>query len=162
MTIACYSKVKGALSHASLWMNKCFSPADLPLCLCALCVRAHTRVPPQLFLISERLSFTRSDGCQCLQSQLCVCVCVACLSAHFYVSIWLGVHACTSKCPCCWSERGVRLGEVMLRAGMLWVGLVIIVATPLVPTDQSNLSIPGKHEWVKQGLNRCLGQVVLL
>lgn len=39
-TTACYSRVRGALSHASLWMNKSFTPADPPL---RLCVRVRAR-----------------------------------------------------------------------------------------------------------------------
>lgn len=82
----------------------------------------------------------------CLQSQLweSACPCITRLSAHFCVSMCTNAWSCDmgmfTCLECLWHypEGWVMLGEVPLGSGMLWVGLVIIVAVALVPTNQAN------------------------
>ena len=150
-TIACYSQVRGALSHASPWMNKCFTPADLPLCLCAVCVclctcvcmfmRATAAVPPLREIKFHKMWWMPVSAEPAVCMCMCVCVCVCVFVNYMFVSAFLCACACIHVCrkrPCLCPEGWVRLGEVMLRSGMLWVGLVIIVTAPSVPTDQAN------------------------
>lgn len=72
------------------------------------CVSACTCMPLQLFHLSERLSFTRCDGCQCLQSQLWVRECVC----RHILRVKSG-HGCV-LCP---KSLLGRLGQVRGRGG---------------------------------------------
>lgn len=108
-------RVRGALSHVRLWMKFTRAYPHFCQCMCAhVCVRA--RASAQLFHLSERLRFTRCDGCQCLQSQLCFCT-NPLSSAH---SRWHAMYVCV------WSDSAQKaesgLGEVALGSRMLWVG----------------------------------------